>query len=272
MLKLMVKQILQMNDQTKDRSAPKHQNWASWFSYSKRAPAVVPEGERIYAVGDIHGRLDLLQKLWVMIKTDAAKTSLRNIFIFVGDYVDRGPDSKGVIDFLLALQQDNGVVCLRGNHDQAVLDFVADANFYRSWKLFGASETLLSYGVMAPRFDDRAEFEKARTEFVANCPKAHFEFLQSLPYCYERGGYFFVHAGIRPGVSLTEQSPQDMLWIRDEFLFSRAEFEKVVVYGHTPVEKAGRHGSRISVDTGAYATGRLSAVVLEGQACRVLTT
>jgi serine/threonine protein phosphatase 1 len=152
------------------------------------------------------------------------------------------------------------------------LDFIADPRLYRSWKPFGATETLVSYGVMPPRSDSDADFEKARDEFVANCPRAHIEFLEALPYSYELGGYFFVHAGIRPGIALKDQDPQDMMWIRDEFLFSRADFEKVVVYGHTPVEQAARHGYRISVDTGAYATGRLTAVVLEGQEYRFMNT
>jgi serine/threonine protein phosphatase 1 len=242
------------------------------FASEERDPASIPDGHRVYAIGDIHGRLDLLQKLWGMIETDAANTSLRKTIIFVGDYVDRGRDSKGVIDFLLKLREENDVVCLRGNHDQAVLDFMADAKFYRNWKPFGAPETLLSYGVMPPLFDDETEFEKARAGFVENFPRAHLEFLGSLPYSYELGGYFFVHAGIRPGIPLSEQKPEDMLWIREDFLFSRAELDKVVVYGHTPVEQAGRRGHRLSLDTGAYATGRLSAAVLEGQECRFLST
>lgn len=269
---LMVKETVQISDEAKGERVPKGSVWASWFSRKKKAPATIPEGFRVYAIGDVHGRLDLLQKLWAEIETDAANIELRKVFVFMGDYVDRGRDSKGVIDFLLELKQNDDVVCLRGNHDQAVLDFIADANFYRTWKPFGAPETLLSYGVMPPRFDNEAEFEKARNEFVSNCPQAHVQFLESLPYCYELGGYFFVHAGARPGIPLNEQDPQDMLWIRDDFLFSRGDFEKTVVYGHTPVEKAGLRGSRLAIDTGAYATGRLSAAVLEGQDCRFLTT
>lgn len=268
----MVREIEQLGDEAVAKQSPKRSVWTSLFARREKEPAAIPHGHRVYAIGDVHGRLDLLQKLWAMIEADAANTHLRKTVVFVGDYVDRGRDSKGVLDFLLKVREDGDVVCLRGNHDQAVLDFIADAKFYRSWKPFGAPETLLSYGVMPPRFDDEAEFEKARSEFVANCPQAHFEFLESLPYSYELGGYFFVHAGVRPGVPLKEQDPQDMLWIREDFLFSRADLEKVVVYGHTPVEQAGRRGHRLSLDTGAYATGRLSAAVLEGQGCRFLAT
>lgn len=269
---LMVKEIAQNPNQKEGKGRRKRSALASLFTRRKKEPASIPRGHRVYAIGDVHGRLDLLQKLWTMIEADAAGTHLRKTIILVGDYVDRGRDSKGVIDFLLKVKQDRDVVCLRGNHDQAVLDFVGDAKFYRSWKPFGAPETLLSYGVMPPRFDDEAEFEKARSEFVAKCPQIHLEFLKSLPHYHEIGDYFFVHAGVRPGIPLKEQDPQDMLWIREDFLFSRADLEKVVVYGHTPVEQAGRRGHRLGIDTGAYATGRLSAVVLEGQECRFLVT
>ena len=266
----MIKKIVQNDDE-----GPRPSKWSGWpslFTRREREPAVIPAGQRVYAIGDVHGRLDLLQKLWAMIESDAAHTHLHSTVIFVGDYVDRGRDSKGVIDFLISIMEQGNVVCLRGNHDQAVLDFIGDAKFYRTWKPFGAPETLVSYGVMPPRFDDEAAFEKARDAFVANCPRSHLDFLRSLPYCHEVGGYFFVHAGVRPGVPFKDQDPQDMLWIREDFLFSRADFEKVVVYGHTPVEQAGRRGHRLSVDTGAYATGRLSAAVLEGHACRFLAT
>ena len=268
----MVKEIEQNSEESKHQRSWKWPRWSSLFARPEILPAAIPDGQRVYAIGDIHGRLDLLEKLWATIEKDSANTGLRKTVVFVGDYVDRGRHSKGVIDFLLRIKQEGDVVCLRGNHDQAVLDFIADPKFYRTWKPFGAPETLLSYGIMPPRFDDDAEFEKARDEFAANCPQAHFDFLQSLPYSHEIGGYFFVHAGVRPGIPLKEQDPQDMLWIREDFLFSRTELEKVVVYGHTPVEQAGRRGHRLSVDTGAYATGRLSAAVLEGQDCRFLTT
>jgi len=268
----MVKKIVQNGDNAKDRRPSKRAGWTSLFARREKEPAAIPGGRRVYAIGDIHGRLDLLQKLWALIERDRANTDLRITVVFVGDYVDRGRDSKGVIDFLLKIKEQGDVVCLRGNHDQAVLDFIADAKFYRTWKPFGAPETLVSYGVMPPRFDDEAEFEKAREEFLANCPASHIEFLEGLPYCYELGGYFFVHAGARPGIPLKDQEPEDMLWIREDFLFSRADFEKVVVYGHTPVEQAGRRGHRLSIDTGAYATGHLSAAVLEGHDCRFLAT
>jgi serine/threonine protein phosphatase 1 len=247
--------------------------WKTLLFGHKKEPASVPAGSRVYAVGDIHGRLDLLQKLWTMIEADAEGAALHKVVIFVGDYVDRGRDSKGVIDFLLQAKLKGGeVICLRGNHDQSVLDFIADANFYRAWRPYGAPETLLSYGVMPPRFDDQEGLEKTRMEFVQKCPPEHIGFFQNLSYSHFVGGYMFAHAGAKPGIPLEEQDPYDLLWIRDEFLNSRHSFEKVVVHGHTPQDVAARRTNRIGIDTGAYATGCLSAVVLEGTECRFLST
>jgi serine/threonine protein phosphatase 1 len=243
------------------------------FGPKRKELANIPAGCRVYAVGDIHGRLDLLEKLWSMIVADAEGVHLHKVIVFVGDYVDRGRDSKGVIDFLIHAKLKGGeVVCLRGNHDQSVLDFIGDANFYRAWRQFGAPETLLSYGVMPPRFDNESGFEKARAEFVQKCPPEHVKFFESLKYSHVIGGYVFVHAGVRPGIPLNEQDPCDLLCIRDEFLASQQSFEKVVVHGHTPQETALRRTNRIGIDTGAYATGRLSAVVLEGTECRFFST
>ena len=261
---------MQSTEALKMTKAP---GWVSRIFGSPKEPASIPAGGRVYAVGDLHGRLDLLVKLWAIIEADAAQSAVQKVVVFVGDYVDRGPDSKGVINFLLSAQLKDGVVlCLRGNHDQSVLDFLADANVYRSWKPFGAPETLVSYGVKPPLFDDERDFERARREFVDKCPKSHVKFLSSLPYSHSIGGYFFSHAGARPGIPLDEQDPKDLLWIRDEFLTARQPFEKVIVYGHTPIEVAARRTYRIGIDTGAYATGRLSAAVLEGTGCRFLAT
>jgi serine/threonine protein phosphatase 1 len=246
---------------------------ASLFWPKKKEPAAIPAGDRVYAVGDIHGRLDLLQKLWAQIEADASSSNLHKVVVFIGDYVDRGPDSKGVLDFLLQAKLKGGVtLCLMGNHDQSVLDFIADSKFYRDWRPFGAPETLLSYGVMPPQFDSEADFERARIELVQKCPKEHVTFLSSLPYSFSIGGYFFAHAGVRPGIPLEEQDPKDLLWIRDEFMASRRLLEKVIVHGHTPLAAPTRRSNRISIDTGAYATGNLTAVVLEGTECRFLST
>ena len=235
--------------------------------------AAIPAGDRVYAIGDIHGRLDLLQKMWDMIRVDSHGTGLRTTIVVVGDYVDRGSASKGVVEFLLqARLGDWELVCLRGNHDQAVLDFIADARFYRIWQNHGAPETLMSYGIKPPKSDDSDTLEALRSEFLEKCPEEHIRFFQTLPYSFVRGDYMFVHAGVRPGIPLEKQHPDDFLWIRDEFLSARQAFEKVIVHGHSQRDRAARHATGIAIDTAAYETGRLSAVVLDGRECRFLST
>lgn len=197
---------------------------------------------------------------------------MRNVLIFLGDYVDRGPDSKGVIERLSSLNvPDWEIFFLRGNHDQAVLDFLSDAMLYRSWRNFGAAETLLSYGVYPPRFDNDDAYEAVRQIFAEKLPPTHHQFFVSLKDHYDVGGYYFAHAGVRPGVPLDQQVPDDLLWIRDVFLQSDIPLKKVVVHGHTPQDVPARGAFRIGVDTGAYSTGCLSAAVLEGAACRFLS-
>jgi serine/threonine protein phosphatase 1 len=178
-----------------------------------------------------------------------------------------------VIDFLMNASLPAGeIVCLRGNHDQSILNFIVDPDHYRVWRPFGAGATLSSYGVAPPRLDEEAQFEKARADFVCKCPVDHITFLAGLPHSYELGGYLFAHAGVRPGVALDRQDPRDFLWIRDEFLLSNKDFGKVVVHGHSPSENPAKLSNRIGVDTGAYATGHLTAAVLSGDSCRFLST
>ena len=234
---------------------------------------MVPGGTRVYAVGDIHGRRDLLERLLGKIASHAGDAALKNSLVFLGDYVDRGPQSKAVIELLLQLDWPGWeIVRLRGNHDQAVIDFVGDPRSYRGWRGFGAAETLVSYGVKAPMFDDERGFAAAREEFLEKCPAEHMDFLHSLKLSHATGDYMFVHAGVRPGVALDMQSAQDMMWIRDDFLSSHAKLDKVIVHGHSPSEKPVLRRNRIGVDTGAYATGCLTAAVLQGQDCNFLST
>lgn len=244
----------------------------SWLFSRRTEEFRVPDGKRVYAVGDIHGRLDLLDRMLAAITSDASRIAMRNVLIFLGDYVDRGPDSKGVIERLCSLNvPDWEIIFLRGNHDQTVLDFLSDAMLYRSWRVFGAAETLLSYGIYPPRFDDDDAYEDVRQRFSAVLPSAHRQFFESLKDHYAVGGYYFAHAGVRPGVSLDRQVPEDLLWIRDVFLGSDIPLKKVVVHGHTPQQAPTRNTYRIGVDTGAYATGCLSAAVLEAAECRFLS-
>jgi serine/threonine protein phosphatase 1 len=228
---------------------------------------------RVYAVGDIHGRLDLLDSIHQLIVKDSAAGPSARIIVYVGDYIDRGPDSKGVIDRLLAPKLDGFKARhLRGNHDQSLLDFLRNPTHYRLWKDYGARDTLTSYGVAPPRFDNDEALTAARDELAVALPPAHREFLEGLRLSFEIGDYFFAHAGVRPGLPLAKQLPDDLMWIREEFLTSTADFGKVVVHGHTPGQEPQRRRNRIGIDTGAYATGRLTCAVLEGAECRFLHT
>jgi serine/threonine protein phosphatase 1 len=245
--------------------------WSQWFG---NAPEYeIPEGMRVYAVGDIHGCLRQLDQLLEMIAKDAQGAPAKCLAVFLGDYVDRGPDSKGVIDRLLShpLPQFE-VHYIRGNHEQSLLDFLADPNIYRFWKGYGAQETLMSYGVIPPRFDhDDALLETQRRLEVA-LPKEHLAFLQELPLSFSIGGYFFAHAGARPGLALGEQVAKDLMWVREEFIESDYDFGKMVVHGHTPTDAPVVRANRIGIDTGTYATGRLTSLVLEGTDRRFLQT
>ena len=244
---------------------------AGMFARRRRAPRL-EAGIRVYAVGDIHGCTAELDRLMKNILADRKGWDGACHLVFLGDYVDRGPDSRGTVELLLAPPAGFQTTCLRGNHDQTLLDFLDDAGFYRSWKDFGGRETLLSYGVPPPRFDEPAALEETRFAFRSALPPSHLAFFRALPLSLMIGGYFFAHAGVRPGVGLEQQDAGDLMWIRDEFLMSPTDFGKVVVHGHTPTAAPVRRPNRIGVDTGAYATGLLSAAVLEADACRFLSS
>jgi serine/threonine protein phosphatase 1 len=245
-----------------------------WFQSKKPS---VGAGRRVFAVGDIHGRRDLLEFLVGQIATHGSAPAKmdNNVLVFLGDYIDRGPDSCGVIEQLMGLQERLpgwSLVFLRGNHDQTVLDFLQDPGLYRVWRHYGAPQTLLSYGVMPPRFDDMHDFERARDEFAGKCPPSHIEFIAQMPLHHSEGDYLFVHAGVRPGIPLDKQSPEDLMQIREDFLFSRRRFDKIVVHGHTPGDEPVELSNRIGIDTGAHATGVLTALVLEGESRSFLST
>ncbi len=234
-----------------------------------------PEGLRIYAVGDIHGRADLLRRLLDRIAVDARTApASRELLIYLGDYVDRGLESREVIELLLRGPPPGfDVIYLKGNHEEALLRFLEDARFGSEWRHFGGMETLSSYGVtdLAPRLDGEG-FHVARDQFEALLPQSHRDFLGSLELTACFGDYFFVHAGVRPGVALEDQREEDLLGIREDFTGWTASFGKVVVHGHTLGEEPECHANRINVDTGAYMTNNLTCVVLEGVEQRFLQT
>lgn len=246
-------------------------------SRRRSAPATTPttDGRLVYAVGDIHGRHDLLDRLIQEILMDARATSShdRPLLIFLGDYVDRGPQSRAVIDLVLHLQSDGffEVAPLKGNHEDLLLQFLKDPAAGEQWLAFGGAATLASYGVTPPRPNAKLEALKtAQAAFELALPRSHRDFLASLRSQLVVGDYAFVHAGVRPGVALEGQTEHDLLWIRNAFLEASGPFDKVVVHGHTPMDTAELLEHRIALDTGAYATGLLSAVRLHLNEQRLL--
>ena len=243
------------------------------FSSQRASGPALAKGVCAYAVGDIHGRLDLLERMLEMIAEDSRNSADRKLLVFLGDYVDRGPASKGVVDRLLQpIAGGFETHFLKGNHEHSLLGFLTEPSLYQMWKRYGAMECLQSYGVHPPVHDDMRAFESARDELEAAMPQAHLEFLNALEMSFEIGDYFFVHAGVRPGIPLRRQSPEDLMWIREDFLGSGINFGKVVVHGHTPSKMPIVRANRIGVDTGAYITGHLSCAVLENGSCRFLQT
>ena len=239
------------------------------------APGWVPEGERIFAIGDIHGRLDLLKMLVAAIgEEQRLLPPARPTLVFLGDYVDRGPDSRGVIDWLCARPlPDFERVHLRGNHEEWFEEFLTDISVGPSWLYCGGAATLKSYGIQAGLGEDNpARLRAMKVDLKAALPAAHRAFLRTLDLHHEVGGYLFVHAGVRPGVPLALQSPDDLIWIRDDFLYATADHGHVVVHGHTIVNEAQVCPNRIGIDTGAFATNVLTCLVLEADRYRLIQT
>lgn len=233
------------------------------------APAVpcVPEGVVVWAVGDIHGRLDLLKPLVETIMADAAAVKAsRKVVIFLGDYIDRGPDSRGVLQYLIDLPVDAGIEWrfLKGNHEEAMLKFLGDSSFGANWCEYGGDAALASYGLKPPEMKHRAEgWARVAADLDHKVTVKELQFLRTLEYSMSIGDYFFAHAGARPGVALDRQSERDLMWIRGSFLDDVTSFDKVVVHGHTPTKAVHVDHRRIGVDTKAYESGVLTAVKLK---------
>jgi serine/threonine protein phosphatase 1 len=232
------------------------------------APATLPPGERVYAVGDVHGCLDRLVALHEVIAEDiAARPVERTSLVHLGDLVDRGSDSAQVVDWLInrpPVPADE-IVNLMGNHEHMMLSALAgaDKDAPGQWLMNGGADSLLSWGI------SRA---LPPAEWAGRIPRQHLIFLRDLAISHRIGPYFFVHAGIRPGVPLEQQSRQDMMWIREPFLSSQADHGVVVVHGHTPKREPIVQRNRIAIDTGAVLGGALTCVVLEGDALGFLQT
>ena len=248
--------------------------WNGSRSRAKRRPAL-PEGLRIYAVGDVHGRVDLLEQVMSRIDADLAKSSSKSssanaIEVYLGDYIDRGPASRQVVDRLIARSRQRNTVFLKGNHETYVSEFIENPAILTDWRQYGGLETLMSYGLQPAIKADAAEQAELAKAFKFMLPRSHREFLKGLQLSVSCGDFFFVHAGVKPRVPLKEQREEDLLWIRDDFLLYEDDFEKIVVHGHTPVREPDIRSNRINIDTGAYATGRLTCVMIEHDSIQVL--
>ena len=232
-----------------------------------KVPAV-PDGTVVWAVGDIHGRLDLLQPLVEAIVADLhASAATRKVVVFLGDYIDRGPDSRGVIRLLAGLSIVKGIEWrfLKGNHEQAMLGFLSDPSAGAKWCEYGGDNALRSYGLRVPDLAHRTEaWARVAADLRHKLTDREIEFLENLELSLTVGDYFFSHAGARPGVALDRQMAEDLMWIRQPFLNSPTAFEQVVVHGHTPTARVHADHRRIGIDTKAYHSGELSAVRLEG--------
>ena len=226
--------------------------------------------DRIYAIGDIHGCLDLLERAIDAINRDIDENGPAALTVTLGDYIDRGPASFGVIERLAANPFPTPHVALRGNHEQHFERFLSEPPIAEHWRRNGGIETLHSYGVPVADVMIGRNYDVAAEALAQALPAAHREFLRNLKTSHEVGRYFFCHAGVRPGIPIAQQSEDDLMWIRHEFLSSTEDFGKIVVHGHTPVAEPEVRANRINIDTGAYATGRLTCVALDDAGHRFL--
>jgi len=227
---------------------------------------------RLYVIGDIHGRLDLLERIIELVNLDIKDNGGDCLVVTLGDYVDRGPNSRGVLDCLLKNPFAGRFVALKGNHEALLEEFLGNPTVAAQWWRLGGRETLRSFDISVRRWMTTRNSNRAATQLRAALSPEHMEFLASLKTSLVVGRYFLCHAGVRPGIPLEQQDETDLLWIRDDFLSSRLDFGKIIVHGHTPVPEPELLPNRINVDTGAFATGRLTCAVLNGGKPRFITT
>ncbi len=232
----------------------------------------LPPGRRVYAIGDVHGRLDLLGELAEAIEQDdSARCDAETTVIMLGDLVDRGPDSRGVIDFARKWAMLRELRFISGNHEEMFLNAFTEQGKFRGFLRFGGVETLASYGLDAADLVD-VEFAEVTHRLKRAVPKADRDFMRSFETSILMGDYLFVHAGIYPGVPVDQQHPHDCRWIREPFLSHKGDLGCMVVHGHTVTEQAELRDHRIGIDTGAFESGVLTALCLEGTERRLLQT
>lgn len=233
----------------------------------------VPDKQRIYAIGDIHGRADLLSQLHEKIRIDAELYEGKKTIVYLGDYVDRGEQSKQVIDILISEPLENfESIHLKGNHEQAMMDFIEYPGAAAAWLSFGGREALSSYGIPLAYIPSMNEVGEIAQKLSDKLPDSHRELMTNALPSWQCGSYYFVHAGIRPGVDLDEQTIEDKLWIRDDFLGSTLSHGTIVVHGHSITMVPEFLPNRIGIDTGAFSTGVLTCLILENDEHRILQT
>ena len=258
-----------MDTPTAKITASKFALWKPFLKAFDRTPAVsttrrVPDGTRVYCVGDIHGRDDLLREVAERVEADLKSRSFdQAVTVFLGDYIDRGADSKRVLERIATNEWPTSIIALAGNHEDFLLAFLDDAEILDFWRGQGGLETLHSYGVDVGLAMAGRDFAAVQAAFTARLPKHHRDFLKALKVSAAIGDYFFCHAGVRPRVALDRQNRDDLLNIREPFLSSEAEHGKLIVHGHTPAVAPEVRPNRIGIDTAAYATGRLTCLILE---------
>ncbi|NNC73604.1 MAG: serine/threonine protein phosphatase [Sphingomonadaceae bacterium] len=234
-------------------------------AFRRRKNHLLPPGERLYAIGDIHGRLDLFDTLIDRIEADNAERGVAKVTVLLlGDLIDRGPDSHGVVERAIHWDADFATLeCLLGNHEASMLAVLdGQMRWFGSWLGYGGYDTLLSYGVGSDILASGEEDEIVAAAQDA-VPQAHRDWLEKCPFSVSRGDYIFVHAGIRPGVPLGKQEAKDLLWIRGEFLTTKADHGAMIVHGHSITPEVEEKSNRIGIDTGAYFSEKLTALGLE---------
>lgn len=246
-------------------------HWSKQFRFRKlRVTSGKPKGppdQLVCAVGDIHGQLKCLKRLVERFEENIQKyESSQEQMVFLGDYVDRGLEVRGVLDYLIELRSRRKCVFLRGNHEQILLNFLSSPDVGEEWIRFGGLETLAAYGVgfNLLRGTD-IDWLQVHDRFCSSFPEKHREFLESTDLCHSAGDFFFVHAGIDPARSFSDQSAHDLLYARGKFLNNKDVREKIVIHGHSHVTKPEIRRNRIGIDTGAFATNVLSAVLIWNQ-------
>jgi len=234
-----------------------------------RISVSTPPDTRIYAIGDIHGRADLLVETIERIDNDLERRPIgHSVEVYLGDYVDRGPDTKTVIDLLSVRLVNNRAVCLRGNHEELMECFLRDPDHLEAWSQLGGLATLASYGVVPNPSGETSR--DLHDRFCRAFPRTHLLFLRCLKPWLGCGDLLFVHAGIRPGIPFDRQQLNDLIWIRGEFLDSQVDHGKLIVHGHTPVPRPDIRPNRINIDTGAVWSGTLTCIVIEGSSIMFL--